>query len=113
MEMVKKSAEELAEIEEDKKRPVVCEVISSKVGSEEADGYTAELVEDAMARLNARALAAGMMMSEPRIYINILLDGNLSRYILTAICTWIDREKFEALQRKQALMGQPQNQRGA
>lgn len=73
------------------------------------------LIEEALSRVNQRALDAGM------IIMSTTLTSNASHHrigedqepimVVSVICQWVERDKLEAMQRQQRLMGGGGNHR--
>lgn len=72
-------------------------------------GDEARAIEEAMARLNARSLAAAMVIMSTTV-TQTVYDRNGECYLLyTVMVQWMSRENLEALQRQQRILGGGQN----
>ena len=102
--------EQQAKIARDKALPCAVECSAAPLDAVKVG----EMIEASMTRLNARALAAGMAIVNTSSFQSMTYDTSYQgvAVMFTTIAQWIDRDKLEAMQRQQALMGGGPTPRG-
>lgn len=108
MELVKRTPEEQAKIDQDKARPHAAVVVLAPLSIVTVfQDAAADMIERATVAVKNRADAAKMIVLGTSLATNIVsLDGIL--YLSVALlCQWAEIDKLEAMQRRQALAGMP------
>jgi hypothetical protein len=102
--------EQQAAIERDRALPVAVEVAAAPLDAQQFG----RAVEQAMARLNARAMAAGMVLLNTTQHQSLAYDPGSETVaaVMTILGQWMQKDKLEAMHRQQALMGGAPTPRG-
>lgn len=62
-------------------------------------------IEAALSLINQRALSANMIIITTSITTSMAQQGAVLMALVMVVCQWVEREKLEAMQRQQRLMG--------
>lgn len=106
MELAKRTLEEQAKIDRDQTLTHCAEIVDVPVGAGEYMEQAAMAISDAMLRIDVRSKEANMVVISTSISTNMSVARSGERHLtMTIMCQWVNRDKLEQMQRREALGG--------